>query len=235
MNKWETKSGCKIIKILSGRSNVFLLTNGDKNILIDTSPANKWRKLERRLRKHHIDHIEYLILTHSHYDHTGNTSRIKSRFGSQVILHRNEEYYLKTGEIIVPKGTNPVTRFIINYLASKVTDQLKFEPCQPDILVDSDFDLAGFGFNGRIVHTPGHSPGSVSIIIDDELAFVGDTMFGIFWWTVFPPFADDATQMVNSWTVLLATKCSIFLPSHGSSKNRTQLQKEFNKRKAICS
>ncbi|MBK7709835.1 MAG: hypothetical protein IPJ37_01830 [Bacteroidales bacterium] len=48
MKSWKTRSGIKILRMLSGRSNVFLLTNGSENILIDTSPANKWNKLEKK-------------------------------------------------------------------------------------------------------------------------------------------------------------------------------------------
>ena len=69
MRIWETTSGNKIIQILSGRSNVFLLTNGEKNILIDTSPKLMWNTLVKRLKQLNVNRIDYLILTHTHYDH----------------------------------------------------------------------------------------------------------------------------------------------------------------------
>ena len=50
----------------------------------------------------------------------------------------------------------------------------------PISLVDQYFDMKALGFNGYILHTPGHSPGSQSIIIDNEIALAGDSMFGIF-------------------------------------------------------
>jgi flavorubredoxin len=37
MKTWQTKSGYKVIQVLAGRSNVFLLTNGEQNILVDTA------------------------------------------------------------------------------------------------------------------------------------------------------------------------------------------------------
>ncbi len=51
MKTWTTRSGYRIIQILSGRSNVFLLTNGKINFLIDTSSGRLWSKLQKRLGK----------------------------------------------------------------------------------------------------------------------------------------------------------------------------------------
>jgi glyoxylase-like metal-dependent hydrolase (beta-lactamase superfamily II) len=87
------------------------------------------------------------------------------------------------------------------------------------------------GFNAYILHTPGHSSGSVSIIVDDEIALVGDTMFGIFPWSVFPPFADDVKQMTESWGKLLETNCRLFLPGHGTANKRSLVQKNILLRK----
>jgi len=63
------------------------------------------------------------------------------------------------------------------------------------------------------------------------MAFVGDTMFGIFPGSVFPPFAEDPRQLINSWGQLLDTGCSLFLPSHGSANTRELVQKEYHKRR----
>ena len=49
MRTWATGNGEKITQILSGRSNVFLLTNGKKNILVDTSPKRKQKLLFKSL------------------------------------------------------------------------------------------------------------------------------------------------------------------------------------------
>ena len=77
MRTWNTPGGYTVTRILSGRSNVFLLANGEKNILIDTSPKYKWKELEKRLKQLEVDIIDYLILTHTHYDHAENSKKIK--------------------------------------------------------------------------------------------------------------------------------------------------------------
>lgn len=59
LKTWETKSGHKIIQVLSGRSNVFLLKNEGKNILVDTSTKYMWYLLKRRLN--HLNIIGLII------------------------------------------------------------------------------------------------------------------------------------------------------------------------------
>jgi hydroxyacylglutathione hydrolase len=231
MKIWDTKSGYKIIQILSGRSNVFLLLNREKSILIDTSPKLMWNKLEKRLTQLNVNRIDYLILTHTHYDHAENSCRIKEKYKAHVIVHKDEASYLTTGENILPKGTNLITRIIVNLFAKRFLSIAKYEPCKYDLLVDSVFELNDIGFNAYIMHTPGHTIGSMSVIIDNEVAIVGDAMFGIVKWSIFPPYANDIKQLVKSWGSLLETECSVFIPSHGSANDRLLVQKNYNNRR----
>lgn len=230
MRSWKTRNGYSIIQILSGRSNVFLLTNGKTNILIDTSSPGLWNNLQRQLNKLLIKHIDYLIFTHAHFDHAGNACRIKEKYNPLVIVQKNEAEFLATGDNILPRGTTFFTRPLVSIFGKKTFPLLRYKPCKYDITVDSLFDLTDFGFNGYLMSTPGHTAGSMSLIIDDEIAIVGDTMFGLLSWSVFPPYAENIKQMIQSWGKLLETNCSLFLPSHGSANKRSIVQKDYNKR-----
>jgi hydroxyacylglutathione hydrolase len=231
MKCWTTSGGHKVIRVLSGRSNVFLLTNGQDNILIDTSPAFMWKTLQSRLKRLRIEKIDLLILTHSHFDHAANAQRIKEKYKVRVILHQSESGFLETGDNILPVGTNRITRFMVRVFARQFRSFARYQPCESDFTFDNIYDLSDFGFNAFIIHTPGHTQGSISLIIDNEIALVGDTMFGIFWWTIFLPFASDQDQMFSSWEKLLNTKCKIFIPSHGYPNKRSLVEKDFIKRK----
>jgi hydroxyacylglutathione hydrolase len=230
MNEWHTKSGYIVSCIMPGRSNVFLLSGNGRNILIDTSPSYKWIRLKKRLHKLKISNIDLLILTHTHFDHAGNTSKIKMEFGAVVIVNKEEAPYLQRGENSQVHGTVFITRFLVNTLAPIYLSKQNYEPCRPDILTDQRFDLLNYGYNAYIIHTPGHSAGSQSLIIDDEIALTGDAMFGVFPGSIFPPFADNEIELISSWGKLLYTNCSLFLPSHGTANSRELLKREYSKR-----
>lgn len=231
MKTWVTTSGYKIIRVLFGRSNVFLLTNGVNHILIDSSKGNQWRKLQKRLNQLNISHLDYLILTHTHFDHAGNARKIKEKYNAKIIVSRSETLNLESGENLSLGGTTFITRGLIRLVEKSGFLNLKTEPCSSDVLIESTFDLKKLGFNAFILPTPGHTIGSLSLIVDDKIAIVGDAMFGVFKGSIFPPFANDVPQMIKSWELLLATKCSLFLPSHGTANSRKLVQKIHDKRK----
>lgn len=231
MKLLKTKSGYLIIRILSGRSNVFVLTNGAQNILVDTSTRRNRGKLQKQLAALGVGRIDCLVLTHAHFDHAGNARKIKDVYGAMVMVHQHEAPYLIAGDNIPIRGTNRLTRPLAHIFGALFAKQCRYDACPCDIMVHSAFDLREFGFNAYVMHTPGHTPGSISIVVDDEIAIVGDTMFGVFKRSVFPPFAQDVEQMVHSWGELLKTNCSLFLPSHGAAKSRDEVMGEYERRR----
>jgi hydroxyacylglutathione hydrolase len=230
MKSWQTKSGYTLYWLLAGRSNVLLLSNGRQNILIDSSPAIFRKKLERRLQLLNINQIDYLILTHTHFDHTGNAAHIKASYSAKVIVHASEAEYLEAGYSPLPSGTIFFTKALIGLSRKKKSPIGRYEPCTADILVVDKFSLSDCGFNAYIMHTPGHTRGSMSLVVDNEIAVVGDAMIGRFKNSVFPPFADDVPELIRSWKKLLDTGCSLFIPSHGSPNLKELVLKDYEKR-----
>lgn len=230
MKKWVSTNGMIVYQVLSGRSNSFLVSSNDKYFLIDTGRSSSWKKLSKNLDDILGENqLSCLILTHTHFDHAENGAKLKDKYKCKVIVHESESDYLKNGDSPLPKGTNILTRFLINFIGKRIQNRYKYEPAHFDFLVDEKFDLNEFGFNAYILHTPGHSPGSISIIIDNELAIVGDAMFGVFKWSIFPPFANNTQLMIESWGKLLETDCSTYLPGHGSEISLNLVKKQYGK------
>ena len=105
-------------------------------------------------------HIDRILLTHGHFDHTGAVSEICQRLGTPYSIHRDGAIYLRD------------TRWNLSAYCGRNV-----------VLPDADFFVGGETFSAgsmrlRVMHTPGHTPDSVCFVSDsDGVAFVGDTIF----------------------------------------------------------
>jgi len=226
---WVTKNGYEIHQLLKGRSNSFLVIKGKKALLVDTGRKSKRRILVRRLDKFNGITITALILTHSHFDHAENAAYLKERYHLPIIIHKEEAQFLKQGENPSIRGAFFITRLLTSLWESKIKSHFRYEPVEYDFLVEERFDLDNFGFNGYLLHTPGHSSGSMSLIVDNEVAIVGDAMFGVIKRMIYPPFAEDPDLMIKSWGKLLDAGCSIYFPAHGTQNSRKLMIDQFEK------
>jgi glyoxylase-like metal-dependent hydrolase (beta-lactamase superfamily II) len=231
MKQWETKNRYKITQVLTGRSNSFLVSNGNSCLLIDTGRKNNGRILIDSINQACTSgqSIRGLVLTHTHFDHAENATIVQHQFGVPVIAHRSEADYLSKGENPPIRGTNGLTRIVTQRLEKKLSSWNTYKPVKADYLAEDKMDLGFLGFDAYLLHTPGHTSGSLSLIVDNDIAIVGDAMFGIIPGSVFPPFAADVPQMVESWKMLLDTGCQFFLPAHGKQRSRKELEKQYVK------
>lgn len=103
--------------------------------------------------------IKYIILTHGHWDHTDGILGLKNRIDVPVLIHKEDEPLLKAGK----KG-----------IYSKASSNSS--GINPDKYIEDEDELKVGTMTIKIIHTPGHSPGGVSIRIGDRI-FTGDTLF----------------------------------------------------------
>jgi glyoxylase-like metal-dependent hydrolase (beta-lactamase superfamily II) len=231
MTTWETRSRQVVGQVLGGRSNAFLLTSGPARILVDTGRSNRWPDLQNRLARAGVDHLDALVLTHAHFDHAENARRIRDTFGAAVIVHESEAAFLERGDAPLPAGSAPVTRIFTPRLRRFLAPRFRYDGCPADVTVKDRLDLSPWGVSGYLLHTPGHCRGAMSVVLDDEIALVGDSMVNAGPWSVFPPFADDVAQLLASWKRLLETGCRIFLPGHGTAIAQALLEQRYEERR----
>jgi glyoxylase-like metal-dependent hydrolase (beta-lactamase superfamily II) len=163
----------KVQPINLGHYNIYLIQTDNGYILVDTGMPNINKKLDEAFQKYGVDpkRIQLIILTHGHMDHVGSVAYIKKITGGKVLCHRSFSKDLGAGKIEVAVPKNFLGRFfhfMTGFLGSKI------EGVIPDILLDDEFDLSEYGVSGKIIHTPGHSQSSISIVLDNGEALVGD-------------------------------------------------------------
>jgi hydroxyacylglutathione hydrolase len=224
----DTGKGTSVIRLTPARCNIFAVTRNSRTILIDTGISFDRARIEHALAKKGLI-PEVVVLTHTHFDHAGNAAWLAREYGAEVVVQEAEGQYLAAGETPIPEGTHAVTRGLVS-LGKKVTPMFRYEPCTADHLFGETFDLNRFGINGYIIHTPGHSPGGATLVIDNVIAIAGDSIIGTTPGKPFPPFADDVDLLLRSWRKIIDTGCKTFLPGHGKPVGREVLIMEYEKR-----
>ncbi len=225
MKKWNVGLDCSIYRVLFGVNNAYLIDCDSDIYLIDTGIKKVFSGLKRNIEKAIGKRpISYLILTHTHFDHCGNAAQIKEYWGTKVIVSDKEAEYLKGGSTPLPKGTSTFTDGLSNFGRNFLSNWFLYQSVIPDVIIDESYSL---NENLKIIATPGHSKGSLTIVIKDQFAIVGDNLIGAPRGSVFPQFADEKELIINTWVKLLnSTKCHTFLPGHGIEISRHRLEKE---------
>jgi len=224
-----------IKRIKAGTSNVWLIKNGQNSILIDAGNKNKSSKVLRFLEIQNVDpsHIRYIIITHTHYDHCGGLDVIKKATGAEVIVHKSEANRLKSGYCRLPDGIMWFSR-ILNQIGKRLPQHFfSYKGILPDIEICEEQSFQLDSIELSIIHTPGHTKGSISIILDDKYLFVGDTLFNIFKRSVMPPYANHLYNLMKSWKKLETISAEYIFPGHGACFINEKFTICFNRQKEI--
>ena len=101
-------------------------------------------------------------------------------------------------------------------------------------LTGNDVPLADWGIPGEIIYTPGHSPGSISILLETGDAFVGDLAMNAFPLRLspgLPIFADSLETVKESWKNLLNKGAKVVYPAHGKPFSAEVIKKILSQNK----
>ncbi|MGM0446563.1 MAG: MBL fold metallo-hydrolase [Bacillota bacterium] len=219
-----------IKRIKMGKSNAYLINTKKGFILVDTGIKNKLNEIEKTLKENNarLEDIILIIITHVHYDHVGTLSELKDKTNAKVLVHKKEKELLIDGKTNFPEGTMFLSKLISKM--SNLFSKGKFKSVAPDIIIRDTYDLNEYGVEGKIIHTPGHTKGSISVIINGKHIICGDTLFNILPNTVYPPFANDKQQLLESWKIIKNYNCEKFYPGHGNIFDKSKFIKTFKRK-----
>ena len=216
-----------------GMINCFLIKGEKKHVLVDTGVPNSEKNILSQLEKNGIaiQDIGLIIVTHGHIDHFGSAKELKDILKAPILMHELDKIALETGKSML-ETLKPNHKFWNIVLKPKIIKD-RANPCIPDILLkmDQEFDLASYGINGRVIHTPGHTPGSLSVVLDDghaiimALASSGILLGGIAFHSRMkhPPFHDDLKQVKSSLAKVMGLNTHTFYLGHGNPVSKKSL------------
>lgn len=205
-----------VITVPLSYTNCYLIQAAQGWILVDAGRQSMAGAFSRRLRKLGIDprDIKLIIITHAHFDHVGSLAQIKNMCGCPVLAHPREASLIEAGEVAIPPGTNLLGK-MVSWLGRHSTRLLGFAKTKVEINADQEYDLTPFGVAGKIIPTPGHTPGSLSVLLEDGQTMVGDLAMNVFRGTNFPIFAEQPDRITASWELLINKGATVFYPAHG--------------------
>ena len=165
----------KITRIPCGNGNCFCVEGNSTAMLIDTARA---QHLDTILSACRDKNVRLIVLTHGHVDHVQNAAALSRELGAPVALHRadlalisdnsSEQMFAHTllGKIVLAQSIKSFQQDII-------------EPFEPGLFLADGDRLDDYGVKATVIGLPGHTKGSIGILIGDSDLFVGDALMNL--------------------------------------------------------
>ena len=142
----------KLLRVGPIGTNCYILEDDQTNLAAVIDPGDEPELIQEALEKEGVE-VRYLLLTHGHYDHTTAVPALH-RVYPQADIYIHQADANGAGSTLFP-------------LAGEVDDLKLYD--EGDVIRLGDHEI-------QVLHTPGHSPGSVTLKVEDVL-FTGDTLF----------------------------------------------------------
>ncbi len=156
----------KVFKVGRFKTNCYLVSNDEENRFFLVDPGGKIKNFDVSSYK-----IDYILLTHGHFDHISNVAEYKELTGAKVVISKAEEDLINDGSL---------------NLSSRFMKAHKLKSFEADILCSEGDEIPFAGGAIKVLDTPGHTKGGVCYIFENNI-FSGDTLFkGTYGATSFP-------------------------------------------------
>lgn len=140
-------------------ANCYIVTDEESKEAFVVDPGVYNKRFEAALRAAGVEKLRYILLTHGHFDHISGVKALKEDFGGDVVIHRED------AGCLYDKSKSLASKFF--FPQHDVT---------ADVLVDDGQRLPFGEGEIEVIHTPGHTKGSVCYTIKD-IMLSGDTLF----------------------------------------------------------
>lgn len=154
-------------------ANAYLIEGERGLVLVDTGPGQCEGAILRRMRALGCDDLQLIVVTHAHIDHCGSAQALHRLTGAPVAVHRADGPALASGQMEAALGRRWQGRLMAAGI-SRLPPRMRAAPVEPDILLEDGDRLDAYGLDGWVLHTPGHTSGSLCVIAEDGVVFVGD-------------------------------------------------------------
>ena len=179
---------------------VYLVDFGDELAMIDSGAGNSSSQLDRNIEMLGLkpSKLTQIILTHCHIDHIGSAPYFREKYKSKIVIHELDARALETGDSM---------KTAANWYGTT------FPPTRVDRKLKGAHEILKFGKEDlHCLHTPGHTPGSISVYLDraGQRILFGQDIHGPF----NRAFDSDIAAWRKSMNVLLLLEADILCEGH---------------------
>lgn len=197
----------EIITLTCNNSNCYIIKTESSILMIDSCHSGDAAMIEKLLTEKGIapQEIDLLILTHGHMDHTGTAEHFKNKYQTPIAMDPIDCTILD----IESRG---LIGAVIKFLSQKELHvSLKI---QPDIHLVHGQRMDQYGLAAQIIALPGHTRGSVGILLDDGNLIAGDMFMNIITPSLAHIYENEAV-LKESWDLLKTYPITTVYPGHG--------------------
>jgi len=203
---------------------------GERTILVDTGTPGNEERICSQLERHGVRprDVSLILLTHGHLDHFGSAFALRERTGAPIAIHSSDAGPLRMGHNPPLLPINATARAMAPFFQKHVT------PVEPDLFIDENTELGEFGAQGRIIATPGHTAGSVSVLLPSQELIAGDLLMGGFLGGFvfsgvpgYPYFLDDIEQTHESIRKIIDLDVAQVHVGHGGPLSAAAIRRRF--------
>jgi hydroxyacylglutathione hydrolase len=210
----ESTSDVVVHRLNLGGSNGYLLETPEGLILVDAGIPFSHLIVQRKMNEIGRDDLKLIYITHAHIDHYGGANALREATGAPIAIHRADAESMAQGRTEL--GTVRDWKKTSDRTLPWIEPLLTLTPTEADILLEDGDSLEEYGINAYVLHTPGHTPGSSTLILDDHIAFVGDLLASNGKVHAQRSFANDWLEVARSLARLREVGPDVIYPGHGS-------------------
>lgn len=208
-------------------ANIYLVETGNGVVIVDSGFSRAAHEVLRTIDQlgHTPGDVRLIFLTHAHIDHVGSAAELRRRTGAPIVLHRADVGKARAGKHNLPNGRG-IGGKILEYAFNGTGLRMPYAAFEPDILLQEGQTLNEFGLNGRVIHTPGHTLGSLSLLLDDGAMVIGDAIINQVR-VGMPMYGEDIELAYDSLRKIHALRPRILYSGHGKPFSGDALARYF--------
>lgn len=193
---------------------------GERTVLVDTGQPGDGPRILAALERFGIrpSDVSLVVLTHAHVDHYGAVRFLKEATGAPVAVGRADAPFLAPGKSPPMKVGSALGRAMHKLMP--VRDMPPELAVVPDVFVDEELGLGPWGVDARVIATPGHTAGSLSVLLPTGEALVGDLVMRslmVFGTPVIAFFAQDKPESRRSLRTVVDSGARVVVSTHGGA------------------